>query len=68
MLDPATSGHPLRVALSITSSRTDRIRVIDKALVHNGDRFKTTMRMNGKTWHFSAVIHTPAIYAVKILP
>ena len=67
MLDPASRGHPLHIALTEARCGTHGVRVIDEAFACNGDGFKATVWMARKTWHMRAVVHPPAVFEYKVI-
>ncbi len=67
MHDTPTRRHPLHITLAEPGGRAQRITVIDESLARDRDGLKSTVRMLGKTGDTIAVVHTPAVFARKII-
>ena len=67
MHDALSSGQPLHIARAKTGGGTQRVRVIDMALAHDGDGLKAAVGVRGKTWDGHAVVHAPTVFARKVL-
>ena len=46
--------------------RAQRVRVVDEALAHEGDRLESTVRVLGESRHHAAVVHAPAVAAREV--
>src|SRR5699024_11126547 len=66
VLNAPTRGQPLDGTSYEPSRRTERIRMVDDARTHIGDRFEPSMRMHGKTRDTITVIHVPAVDAREV--
>ena len=67
MHDALARCQPLHIARAETGGGSERVRVVDTTLAHDGHRFKTPMRMRRKAGHGVAVVHAPAVLAAKVL-
>src|SRR5262249_12912141 len=67
MHDAAPRRQPLHVAWPVSRRCPQGIGMIDKAMPHNGHCLESTMRMLRKSGYRLPVIHSPSIFAFKIL-
>ena len=67
MDDAVAGGEPLHVTVAEAGRCTERIRVIDEAAAHEGDRLEASMRMLREARHIAAVVHAPTVAPGEVL-
>ena len=67
MLNTRARGHPLDISVSVPTRSTQRVGMVNYALLDNSDCFKSTMRVARKTGNFTTVIYTPPVFSGKVL-
>ena len=65
--DAVAGGEPLHVTVAEAGRCTERIRVIDEAAAHEGDRLEPAMRMLREARDIAAVVHAPTVAAGEVL-
>ena len=66
--DAAPRRHPLHVAGAEACGGAERVRVVDEAAPHDGDRLEAAMGMLREAGHHVAVVHAPAVLALEVHP
>ena len=67
MHDALACGQPLHITRAKAGRGAQRIRVVNKALAHDGHGLKATVRMRRKARYGLAVVHAPTVFATKVL-
>src|SRR5690606_11242342 len=66
MLDPAPSGEPLHITITIARRSSEGIGMVQSTSSHNRHSLKAAMRVRGKSRHSATVVHVEAIFEIEI--
>ena len=66
VIDAATGGHPLHVAVTEAPSIAERVRVVDDTAARHRDGLKAAMRVLRKARHRLSMVHGPPRRIAKV--